>query len=324
MAVKAGVLHGKGFHPTGTNGAFGATAGASKILGLAPEEIMNALGICGSQSSALIQGTDEGVWTKRFNPGWAAHNGVTAATLAQMGFTGPKEVFEGRHGWYSAYAGDGTYDLGVILDEWGERFEIVNTSWKPYACNRYSHGPIDCAFEIRRQLGGAPAVQDVESIRVLTFEEALPFTAEPYEVKVRPRNTVDSQFSSYYAVSVALLTGRALLDEFSEEKIRDPEVLELASKVTIEADEELQKLYPRLYPAKVVLRMADGTTYEHMVETPKGDPEWDLTTDEVHERFRILGGRVFDEERVERILDTVMGAESIGDVGELMRLCVRD
>lgn len=323
MAVKAGVLHGKGFHPTGTNGAFGATAGAAKMLGLSEAQIMNAFGICGSQSSGLIQGTDEGVWTKRFNPGWAAHNGVTSSTLAQMGFTGPTEVFEGRHGWYNAYAGAGTFDLNQILDEWGKRFEITLTSWKPYACNRYSHGPIDCAFDIRRQMGGSVNPDEIERIEVLTFAEALPFTAEPYDVKVKPRNTVDSQFSTYYAVAVSLLTGRALLDEFSNDMIRNPEVLGLAAKVTIGVDPELQELYPKLYPASVVVHMKDGRRFEHMVRTPKGDPEWNLTREELEERFRTLASRVFDDARVEQILKTIDNLEDLMDTRELTKLCVR-
>ena len=109
----------------------------------------------------------------------------------------------------------------------------------------------------------------------------MPFVAEPYEVKVHPRNTVDSQFSSYYAVAVALLTGRALLGEFSEKKIKDPAVLGLAAKVDIRADSEVQKLYPKLYPSRVIVTLKDGTIHDHMVETAKGDPEWNLTQKEL-------------------------------------------
>jgi 2-methylcitrate dehydratase PrpD len=116
QAIEAGVMQDLGFHRTGTNGAFGAAAGAAKMLGLDAAQIAHAFGIMGSQSSGSLQGTDEGVWTKRFNPGWAAHNGVTAATLAKMGFTGPAEIFEGKRGWYNAYPNKG-YDLDKILDE---------------------------------------------------------------------------------------------------------------------------------------------------------------------------------------------------------------
>jgi 2-methylcitrate dehydratase PrpD len=173
------------------------------------------------------------------------------------------------------------------------------------------------------EMGGSVDPDAIERVEVLVPRDYLPFVAEPYEVKVRPRNTVDSQFSSYYAVAVALLTGRALLDEFSEEKIRDPEVLGLAAKTEIRADADVQKLYPALYPSRVIVTMKDGTTYDHMVETAKGDPEWDLTQDELEERFRTLAGRVFDEDRVERLLDTVMHLEEVDDAADLMRLCVR-
>jgi 2-methylcitrate dehydratase PrpD len=321
QAVKAGVLHHTGFHPTGTNGVFGATAGVSKIMGLDVPTTVNALGIAGSQSSGLIQAVNEGVMTKRFHAGWAAHNGVTAATLAQMGFTAPREVLEGAHGWYHAYAGEGTYDLDIILKDWGTLYEIENTAWKPYACNRYSHGPIDCAFDIRRQLDGKVDVNEIESIEVGTYQEALEFTAGPE--KVVPRNTFDAQFSTYFAVAVSMLTGRALLDEFSEEKIADPEVLALAKKVTVVADPELQPLYPKLYPARIIMTMRDGRILKAMVRTPKGDPEWTLTRDELLERFRTLAGRVYANDQVEEIISVVTSLEELERVPDLLALLAR-
>jgi 2-methylcitrate dehydratase PrpD len=318
QAVKAGVLHHTGFHPTGTNGVFGATAGVSKIMALDVPTMVNAFGIAGSESSGLIQAVNEGVMTKRFHAGWAAHNGVTAATLAQLGYTGPRMVLEGDHGWYHAYAGEGTYDLDIIMKDWGTFFEIENTAWKPYACNRYSHGPIDCAFDIRRQLNNTVNVDEIASVEVGTYQEALEFTAGPE--KVVPRNTFDAQFSTYFAVAVSMLTGRALLDEFSDEKVADPEVLALARKVTVIADPELQPLYPKLYPARIILTMKDGRTFRAMVRTPKGDPEWTLTREELRERFRTLAGRVYPQERVEQIVEVVTSLEQLERVPELLAL----
>src|SRR5262249_39366049 len=100
-----GALHARHFHPTAIAGTFAAAAAAGKLHGLTEDQLVHAFGICGSQSSGIIEYLADGSWTKRLHAGWAAHAGVTAALLARSGFTGPATVLEGAHGLYQAFAG---------------------------------------------------------------------------------------------------------------------------------------------------------------------------------------------------------------------------
>ena len=94
--VAAGEFHKWGFHPTGVVGAFGAAVAAGLLFGLDKEELATAQGIVGSMASGIFEFLEDGTWTKRLHPGWAAHAGLTAASLAGAGFTGPGAVYEGR------------------------------------------------------------------------------------------------------------------------------------------------------------------------------------------------------------------------------------
>ena len=100
-----GRFHARHYHPTSLAGSFAAAAVAGRLHGLTEDQLVHAFGICGSQAGGIIEYLADGSWTKRLHPGWAAHAGVTAALIAQAGFTGPETVFEGAHGFYQAFAG---------------------------------------------------------------------------------------------------------------------------------------------------------------------------------------------------------------------------
>ena len=330
MAVKSGSnhFHHRGFHSTGTNGVFGSAAAAAKLLNLDVSQTATALGLAAGFSSGLLEGILSGAWTKRLNAGWAAHNGIVAASLAREGFNSPMNMFEGSNGWYSAYACEGNYDLSQITRDLGKRFEIINTSYKPYSCCRYCHGPIDAAWGAMKKynLTAEDIEGNVDSIEVKTVSEAVRICSPPVERKMKPQTDVDAQFSIYYAVAVAILygtPGTTLLDFWNEQTRNNPRVLNLASKIKVSQDADLEKMYPRLIPASISIRMKDGKEYFHQVDTPKGDPEWQLNREELKIRFKGLAGRVFDDTHVERLYDEVYSLEDAKHISNLIGLCVR-
>src|SRR6266571_5369208 len=120
-----GRFHARHYHPTALAGSFAAAAVAGRLHRLTEDQMVHAFGICGSQAGGIIEYLADGSWTKRLHPGWAAHAGLTAALLAQVGFTGPQTVFEGAHGFYQAFAGghDETW-LDELLTSLGRKWEI--------------------------------------------------------------------------------------------------------------------------------------------------------------------------------------------------------
>ncbi len=103
-ALNPASAYARGFHPTGVAGIFGAAMAAGRLLGLGRDALTTALGIAGTMAAGSLEYLSDGAWTKRLNPGWAGHAGITAAYLAQAGFSGPSTVFEGRLGVLHAYS----------------------------------------------------------------------------------------------------------------------------------------------------------------------------------------------------------------------------
>ena len=109
-----GVFQQVGFHPTGVVGVFGATVAATRLMGGDAEALVRAQGVALSMSSGSMAFLDDGSWTKRLHPGWAASAALQAAALGVSGFEGPAEAYGGRFGFYALYAPGTSVDTEAV------------------------------------------------------------------------------------------------------------------------------------------------------------------------------------------------------------------
>src|SRR5256886_9871547 len=172
MALGPAAHYRRGFHPTGTCGAFGAAAAAGIVFGLDARRLTAALGIAGSQAAGSMEFLANGAWTKRLHPGWAALGGLHAAALARAGFRAPTTILEGRSGFLHAYS-DGADPAALRTND---DYELLQTSVKPHACCRYMQGPIDGALVLRASHHVDPP--DVERIEVGMLAAGHPIVCE--------------------------------------------------------------------------------------------------------------------------------------------------
>src|SRR6202011_3337806 len=219
-ALNPASAYARGFHPTGVAGVFGATTAAGRLLGLDTPALTRALGIAGTMAAGSLEYLADGAWTKRLNPGWAGHAGITAAYLARSGFIGPASVFEGRLGVLHAFS-DAPFPDRLLADL-GQPLQVMRVSIKPYACCRYNHGLIDCVLQLVRTHRFAP--EDVERMRLGVLTGGAVLVADPIDQKRNPQSIVDAQFSAPYAAAAALVFGSGGIDVYTPERLRDPTV----------------------------------------------------------------------------------------------------
>ncbi len=318
MAVQPREHYSLGFHPTQTCGVFGAAITASKLLGLTAEQTRHAVGISGSMAAGSMEFLAEGAWTKRIHPGLAAQNGIQAAMLAAEGFLGPRRPLEGRDGFLHGYSRQPLPER--LTAGLGESFEILRTAVKPHACCRYMQGPIDAILALVREHQITP--NQIERIETAVLEAGWNIVCDPREKKYQPECVVDAQFSMPFGAAVAAVCGAAGLDQFTMEQIHNPEVQDVMRKVVLTRDAEIEKTFPREWPAHVVIQLKDiqltnGQRLEKFIRHPKGDPANPLTWDEMVVKFRALAGPVLAPARCEEILAGVHGE----DFAILPRLC---
>lgn len=304
--VAPGKFHARGFHPTAICSTFGAAAAAGKLYGLSANQWTDALGLCGSQSSGIIEYLADGTWTKRLHPGWSAHGGLIATLLAREGFRGPAKVFEGAHGFFSAFGGKNEYRYEKIL-ELGKAWEIPRLTFKSYPCGSISHPYMDCALKIKQR--HAPEPEQIAEVICRTAEGPVHRLWEPLADKQRPVSSYGAKFSLPYSIAVMLVRGRAGLEEFSDQAIADPAVLALAKKVRYELDPTID--YPRHFSGHVKVRMNDGAVLEENQPHPRGGFEDPLPPQEIAAKFRANAGLALSAGRADGIVDAVNRLEQM-------------
>ena len=310
--VAPGKFHARGFHPTAICSTFGAAAAAGKLYGLTLNQWIDAFGLCGSQSSGIIEYLADGTWTKRIHPGWSAHGGVIATLLAKEGFRGPAKVFEGTHGFFSAFGGNNDYDFEKIL-ELGQRWEIPRLTFKSYPCGSISHPYMDCALRIKQK--HSPHPDQIKEVICRTAEGPVHRLWEPLANKQKPVSSYGAKFSLPYSIAVMLIRGRAGLEEFSESAIRDHELLDLAAKVRYEVDPKID--YPRHFEGHVQLKMKDGSVFTEDQLHPRGGYEDPLPPEEIEAKFHANARLALAEHDVEEIIRLVQQLETLPSISRL-------
>jgi len=313
LALPAGEHYNRGFHPTATCGAFGAAAAASRVFGLSADDVASAFGIALSQCAGSLQFLANGAWTKRFQVGWAAMNGLAAAVMAREGVKGAADAIEGKMGFLRAYAPSPT--PGRAVQELGEIFELMQTAVKPYPSCRYGHAGIDAALALRAEIQLKP--DEIEDAVYGISNAGMLLVGVPAEKKANPQNVVDGQFSGPFVISCALATGAMSWDSYR--KLNDPVIRALLPKVRCEHDAEIEAEFPRNMSGKVSLR-ARGQTFVKTVRVPKGEPSNFLTEAELRAKFAGLTDAVLGADRAARLADAVLAIDRANDVASLVRL----
>jgi 2-methylcitrate dehydratase PrpD len=298
-----GKFHARHYHPTALTGTFAAAAAAGKLYGLSEDELVRAFGICGSQAAGIIEYLADGSWTKRLHPGWNAHAGVTAALLAQSGFTGPETVLEGEHGFYRAFAGGvEPARLDELLASLGRVWELEQLTFKPYPCGSIAQPYMDCALRLRESRG--VRADDIVEIRCRTAAGPVPRLWEPLASKHAPQNGYAAKFSLPYLLAVILTRGRASLAEFEDDVVRDPQILSVASRVGYELDATID--YPRQFVGHLRARLKDGRVVEEWQDHPRGGPDSPMSREEIESKLRGNASLVMSEDRVSQVIRNVM------------------
>jgi 2-methylcitrate dehydratase PrpD len=302
----------RGWHSTGTLGALGAAAVAAKLLGLDVGETRIALGIAASSSSGLR--ANSGTMTKPLHAGLASQGGLQAALLAQRGFVARPDVLEHELGFFNAFNGEGRYDLAEIDRELGSRWCLLSPGLtiKPSPANTGVGIAVYGTLELVRQHG--IAVDEVERVEVGAnpiIPTTLPYTS--------PRTDHEAKYSMQHGIAVAMLDGRGGVKQFTEERVADPQLRALYSRVHLYVHPELQEVTPDRYAAlhvRVVLK--DERRHEGWFEHARGAPDAPYSWDDLRARYRECASLTLPAEKVERTLQMAEQIDQIPRIADLL------
>ncbi|MBR0651924.1 MmgE/PrpD family protein [Roseomonas terrae] len=313
LSLPGGDHYDRGYHPTATCGAFGAAAAAARVFGLSANQIEDAFGIALSQAAGSLQFLANGAWTKRFQVGWSALNGLTAASLAREGFRGAGEALEGRAGFLRAYAPNPVPERA--LQGLGSEWELMETAVKPYPSCRYGHANVDAALALRAELG--LKTEEIESVTMGLPNKGMLLVGAPTQYKQNPQNIVDGQFSGPFVVACALARGHFGWDSYAW--LQDADLRGLMKKILPVEDAEVEAEFPDYMSGKLTVQ-ARGQTFVKKVQVPKGEPANFLTEAELRAKFHGLADAVLGADRAKQLADAVINLDKAADVHGMLRL----
>jgi len=211
-----------GWHITSSCGVFGAAAAAAKVLRLDETKTHAALALAATQASGLVEML--GSAARALNPGFAARNGIAAALLAGEGVQAPEQPLEGLRGFVNVFGGGA--DWGALA---GDGWEMQRVAYKPYPSGVVLHSLIDACLELRTTK--APARVGI-TLHPLAIERG---------DRPHPRDGTEARLSAQHCAAVALIYGRAGVEQFTDAAVAAPDVRSLRERVTIKSDASLDK-----------------------------------------------------------------------------------
>ncbi|PKQ10758.1 MAG: MmgE/PrpD family protein [Alphaproteobacteria bacterium HGW-Alphaproteobacteria-1] len=301
-AVKGGFHH-TGFHATGVLAHFSSALAAGRLMGATAHDHVFALGISASTASGVQVFLEEGAWTKRLHPGWAAAGGITAATLARHGFVGPTRALEGRFGLFDTHLHEYAKDveMSYLTDDLGTKWMMEDTALKPYPVCHFIHGAADAALELRDRVKG----DTIEKIEILLPEDTLKIVAEPIEHKRHAKNEYEAKFSAPFVIASTLLKGRFGLPDLTDEAIADPETQALAQRCSCRADPDSQ--FPEYFSGGVIVRLADGRELSAHIPVNSGAGERKMSLEETTDKFLQNTSLAIEDRKALMVRDAVIG-----------------
>ncbi len=295
-----------GWHITGTAGVIGAAAACARLLGLDEARTLHALGTAATQASGLREMF--GSMCKSFHVGRAAQNGLSAALLAERGFTSSETALEGTRGFIHVLSTSAT--PAALTAGLGVDYDLLRNTYKPYACGLVIHPSLDGCIQLRERHGLRGP--EIERIELTVHPLALELTG-----RKTPRSGLEGKFSVFHGAAIAIIDGAGGEAQFSDARVTSPEVATLRDKVSARVDPSLDKAQ-----AVVTVVRKDGARHELRIEHCAGSLERPLSDAELDAKFMALaepglGGGVG------AALAALRGLARAKDSGEVARRCAK-
>ncbi len=276
LGLAAGTGHYRLWYTTATCGTFGTAAAVARLLRLAPERIVDALGHAGMMASGLWQCREEPTESKQLATAHAAQAGVMAARYAGAGARGPRRILEGALGFFAATC---PAPLPKAVTAPAGPWLIHEVSFKPWPACRHVHPAIEAALALRDRVNP----EEIAAVTVTTYRDALAFADRP-----DPTTPHEARFSLQHGVAAALLDGPVTLAHSAPEALACPRLSALRRRVAVAEDPERTGRYPGRFSAALTITRTDGTALAAAVESAKGDPENPMSAEEIRAKATSL------------------------------------
>ena len=291
-----------------TAGVFCAAAAAASAAGLSSQQMRWVLDYTAQQAAGIAawKRDVEHIEKSFVFAGMPARNGVTAALLVQSGWTGVDDILSGADNFLMAF--DPQANPAQLVDQLGQRYEVVRTNIKKWSVGSPIQAPLD----------GMEALLKKHSFRADQVKKVVVRSATQEAVIVDNRTMPD--LCLQYMIAVMLVDGTASFRSAHDQKrMQDPAILGERAKVELVPDQELDRLLPKRV-AIVEVALTDGSHLTQRIEAVRGTAENPMTQDEVIAKSRDLMAPALGPATCSALIERVLTLENVKNIRELRPL----
>lgn len=300
----------RGFHSSGTVGTFGAFTAAAKLLGLEGDKLRHGLGLTASFAAGIR--CNFGTMTKPLHVGRAAENGVTAALLAEMGYTADKNALDGPWGYFAVQGGGISADK-LVVQGFGDPWSIIDpgVSIKPYPCGVLTHPTIDLMLKLVTE--NDIQAGDIEHVVVSAGSNIL----NPIRYPIAG-NHLEAKFSLQAVLAMVALQRKAGKIEFQDRFVQAEPMQTMQKRIETRFDPDIEALGFDKMRSRIEIQLKSGENVSGDAdERYRGGPENPLTDDELKAKARSCCEGVLAAADTERLIDAALGVAEMEDAAAL-------
>ena len=302
----------KGFHSSGTFGTFGAVTTAAKLFNLNKTQYANALGIATSLAAGIR--VNFGTMTKPLHVGRAAENGVTAAILAQSGFTANEEAFDGPWGYISVAGQTGQPDFSLAT--FGQPFSLVDpgVSIKPYPSGVLTHPSMDAMKKI--MVDNDIKSDEISNVRLFAGNNIL----GPIRYQIA-KTELEGKFSMAFLLSAIIISGRAGKKEFTNSYVQSKEVQAMQKKISTHYDKDIEELGVDKIRSRIEVELINGQNFTiDADENYRGGPDNPLTDLDIENKLEVCSENLLNEGQLSAVKSFIWNLENEVNVNKIVDL----
>ncbi|KMK64857.1 MmgE/PrpD family protein [Puniceibacterium sp. IMCC21224] len=292
-----------GWHITSTCGIFGAAAASGRLIGLTDEQMIDAFSCAAAQSSGMVETLGTGA--KSVSMGGAARNGYISAQLAAEGCGGSARPLSAPRGYLNVYGKDPVAER--LTDALGQTWEFAANTYKPYPVGVVLNPVLEGILDLREAEG--LRLEQVARIELSGHPLLQQRTDRPLAATGR-----ETQVSAQHAIAIALLTGQAGLDEFSDAAAHRTIA---AGRPDVQFDDDSGR---EVASVRLVVHLVDGRTLTREIAQAAGSRGRPLSDAQIEAKFVAAAERADFAGDMRGLLDALWSIDDAADAGDIIRM----
>jgi len=312
LALNPRELYRRGIHPSSLTASFGTAATSGKAFGFTGKEFFQAFGLAAVQASGLLCGSEKGPLSWYIQYGKGAEKGIAASGLVRLGANAPENLFNDRRGFFRVFSD--RPNLSFLRRDLGRRFAIQEVSQKRYPCFQFGQSALEAFFRITKEQMFQFREINRMDVYIPSAASKEIFLGEKFELP--PRTVLSAQTNLRFLLGLAAVFGRVSLDDHVHER-KNPAVNSVAQKVQVKGDDELNRVFPGTWPAKVEVHVKGKRILSASVLYPKGDWRNPMSWEQLQEKFLQLVQKKISPKRSKEIWNWLIHVEELRNIKDL-------